>query len=69
MLIDTPYTFGDIVFLKTDIEQHERMITKLSVESPTLIQYELSFGSFHSWHNEYEFERELSLAKKFGDPD
>jgi len=69
MIIDTPYNFGDIVFLKTDIEQNERMITKFSIESPTLIQYELSFGAFVSWHNEYEFERELSLSKKFGSSD
>jgi hypothetical protein len=69
VIIDTPYDFGDIVFLKTDIEQHERMVTKMSVESPTLIHYELSLGSFHSWHNEYEFERELSLAKKLGNND
>lgn len=64
MIIDTPYDFGDIVFLKTDIEQHERMVTKLSVESPTLIYYELTFGASHSWHNEYEFDRELNLEKK-----
>lgn len=69
MLIDSPYNFGDIVFLKTDIEQHERMITKLFIESPTLVKYELSLGSFCSLHSEYEFEKEISLEKKFGGKD
>lgn len=67
MIIDTPYEFGDIVFLKTDINQDEMIITEMRVLQKGVILYLLSRGMQSSSHYEYEFEREPDLSKKFKD--
>lgn len=65
MIITTTYDLGDIVFVKTDEEQKERMITEISIKSPNFALYLLSYGVNNSWHNELEFDREPNLEKKF----
>lgn len=53
MIIENKYDFGQIVWLKTDEEQLQRIITKIEV-CPTGILYQLSQGKDYSWH--YDFE-------------
>lgn len=65
MIITTTYNLGDIVFVKTDDEQRERMITEISIKSPNFVLYLLSCGVNNSWHNEFEFDSEISLKTKF----
>jgi hypothetical protein len=64
VIIETPYNFGDVVFIKTDEEQKERMITEICVKSPSLLVFQLTHGVTCSWHYEYEFETEINVATK-----
>lgn len=64
MIITTPYDIGDIVFVKTDEEQKERMITEICVKSPNFVLYLLSYGTNNSWHTDIELSKELDLEKK-----
>lgn len=65
MIITTDYDLGDIVFLKTDEEQRERMITEMCVKSSNFLMYQLTLGNSCSWHSDIEFEKEMSLKTKF----
>jgi len=65
MIIDTQYDLGDIVFIKTDTEQRERMITEICVKSPNHLIYQLTHGINCSWHCEFEFQKELDLQTKY----
>lgn len=57
------YKIGEMVYLKTDVDQHERMVTGYSVRA-TGITYELSFGTSSSWHYEFEITGECDTLKK-----
>lgn len=62
MRIDTKYDVGETVFLKTDSEQFERLITRISI-SKQGETYELSCGTVTSWHYEFEFRMERDILK------
>lgn len=47
----------DTVFLKTDIEQLERIITGYTVRKVGIV-YELTCGVATSWHYDFEFTPE-----------
>jgi hypothetical protein len=55
---------GDIVYLKTDRDQYERMVTGYCIRQAG-ITYELSFGSTTSWHYGFEIsvEKEIKIPK------
>ena len=57
MLIDSAYNFGQIVYLKTDVEQLARMITA-AIVTPQNILYELSCGVTTTKHYDVEFSVE-----------
>lgn len=58
MVIDNKFNHGDLVYLKTDKEQEQRMITAL-VLKPNQIEYQLSCGLSATWH----FECEITETK------
>lgn len=64
MIITTEHDIGEIVFVKTDEEQRERMITEISIKSPNFVLYLLSYGVNNSWHSDVEISKELDLEKK-----
>lgn len=64
MIITTEHSIGDLVFVKTDEEQKERMVTEISIKSPNFVLYLLSYGVQHSWHSDLEITKELDLDKK-----
>lgn len=49
----TAYTFGDIIYLKTDPEQHKRMILSIQL-IPNGQTYEVGFGADSSFHLDIE---------------
>jgi len=53
MVIDNKYKIGDIVYLKTDIEQKKRIVTRIYISSNGLV-YELCCGDDMS--NSYDIE-------------
>ena len=58
------YQVGDIVYLKTDPEQRERIVTGVLFR-PVGVSYDLAFGSQSSWHFEIEIASEKNLLKTF----
>lgn len=63
MKINTKYNFGDIVYLKTDIEQSERIIIGITL-IPNSIIYTLMCGVEMSEHYEFEITENLDTLKK-----
>lgn len=61
MTINNNYKFNDIVYLKTDPEQKQRIITEINIKPNLILMYELACGSESSWH--YEFE--ISINKDY----
>ena len=55
---EAKYTNGDMVYVKTDLDQYERMITGVHFR-PHGINYSVSFGDHETAH----FEIELSSKK------
>lgn len=58
IVVDNKYNFGDIVFLKTDIEQMPRIITAIIFCPASDILYEVTCGTVVSRH--YDFEITVS---------
>lgn len=54
MVIDNRFLIGDIVYLKTDVEQLQRLVTAIKVCGDSSYFYELSCGRDVSEH--YDFE-------------
>lgn len=63
MTITLPYNFGDIVFLKTDPEQLERMICKVVIYQGSIL-YGLAMGSVLSEHYDFEMATQKDLMKE-----
>ena len=63
MNITTKYDNGQIVFLVTDTEQLERMVTAIQVTESTSVSYQLSCGSTASWHYECEIATDKDILK------
>lgn len=55
---DHEYDFGDIVYLKTDVEQKPRMVVRLSVGVAKITYYTLACGSSESDHHAIEITKE-----------
>lgn len=53
MTIKNKFNIGDMVYLKTDPEQHPRMVIGISIK-PNGFTYILAFGSNESYHYELE---------------
>lgn len=62
MIIKTKYDIGDIVYLKTDISQKERMITMVGI-TPGSHVYTLSCGDDSSDHYEIEITDTKDVIK------
>jgi hypothetical protein len=64
VLIDVPYEFGDMVYLKTDDDVRQRVITAVKILPNSSVIYELTCGTQISHHYEFEFTTEYDLSKK-----
>lgn len=62
MIIDNKHSIGDLVYLKTDIDQNERLITGIMITQNGL-QYELSFNTDRSWHFDVEISKDKDMVK------
>jgi hypothetical protein len=60
MKIETKYDIQEIVYLITDNEQLERMITGFTVTSTGII-YRLAYATNESWHYDFEFVKEKTF--------
>lgn len=60
MVIDNKYTFGDIVYLATDVDQSPRIVTEVIVAKDSIL-YELSCGERCSNHYDIEITSEKNV--------
>lgn len=63
MKIETKYNNGDIVFLLTDREQLERIVTAIQVSGNNGISYQLCSGTVTSWHYDFEIIGQKDFVK------
>jgi hypothetical protein len=57
------YDLGQIVYLKTDNEQHGRMVTQITLRPNKSVMYALAFGSGETWHYSIEISNERDIIK------
>lgn len=62
MTIKTRFEIGQIVYLKTDPEQNERIITGIMVR-PTMLIYYIAFGMNETTHYDIEITTEKDVLK------
>jgi len=61
MKIETKYNIGDIVFLMTDIEQLQRIVTGILIRPNNAIIYHLTCGSTETTHYDLEMVSEKNI--------
>lgn len=62
MMIENKFNIGEKVFLITEPEQWERIITGIFIDSNN-IMYRLAYGSTVSLHYDYEISRDRKWAR------
>lgn len=61
MIIDNKFNFGEKVYLITDIDQKQRLVTGMSLRMES-IGYELSCGSEISTYYDFEISKEKNIV-------
>lgn len=61
IVIDNKFSIGEIVYLRTDEEQHQRIVTEFKIMSGNLVFYGLNRGLEFSFHTETEISRSKVL--------
>ena len=56
------FEIGEIAFLRTDIDQRERLVTGVLIR-PGGVMYELSYGSENSYHYDFEISKKRDTLK------
>lgn len=62
MVIKTKYGLGDTVYLRTDEDQKERIVTRIQITQGN-VMYNVSCGTDDSWHYDFELSTERDLLK------
>lgn len=62
----TTYTFGDIVYLKTDIEQIPRIVIAFTIRPGGVVYYELGCGPDSSFHFDIEISPSSNETLRLG---
>lgn len=57
------HNIGDVVFLKTDSEQFDRIITGIMLHPQNAVTYRLSCGTIETWHYDIEISDEIDVLK------
>lgn len=62
MLLENKYNLGDLVYLKTDVDQELRMVTAIQVCLDKGMIYSLSLGANETKHYELEISKTKNYA-------
>ena len=60
MIVDCPYKLGDILYLKTDIQQYPRLVTAIIITKGDIL-IELSCSTIVSKHYLFEVTEEINV--------
>ena len=60
LIASIKYFLGQSVYIRTDMEQYERIITGINIR-PTGVVYVLSFAELESYHYDFEISDEPNL--------
>lgn len=63
MVIDNKYEIGETVYLVTDKEQLQRMVTGICQKNGYIL-YELSQGTGSCWASDIEISKEVNILTK-----
>lgn len=61
MFIENKFNHGQIVYLKTDLEQKPRIVSRFTVMPSGQISYALGCGVEESWHYDFEISEEKEV--------
>lgn len=61
MIIENKFDLGELVYLKTDEDQKQRMVTKISATLDGGLLYDLSCGTVITCHYEKEISEEKNI--------
>lgn len=67
MVIENKYNIGEKVFLVTDGNQLERLVTAIQI-SPNNLLYRLINNTTETWHFEFEISKERSFVLNSDSP-
>lgn len=62
MVIENKFELQQTVYLKTDSDQRQRIVTRISVGVNGIV-YELMCGSSGSWHYDFEITADKDVVK------
>jgi hypothetical protein len=57
------FEIGQTAYLKSDVDQHQRIITGITLRPNNGVTYSLSFGTTESWHYGIEISSERDILK------
>jgi hypothetical protein len=63
-MIEPTYDIGDMVYIKTDIDQHQRIVTAIIVCPAKDLLYELCCGTVSSKHYDFELSKEKNYVQQ-----
>jgi len=61
MVIDNKFEIGQLVYLKTDEEQKERMVVNIIIGPNDTLRYLLCLAAAETWHYEMEITHEKNV--------
>jgi len=64
MYIENKFKHGEIVYLKTDPEQHARIVYAIRILPSNNILYDLCLGDFTSTHSVIEMSSKIDIELK-----
>lgn len=62
IVIEPKYNIGELVFIQTDKEQDQRIVTALIICPAGDILYEVTCGTISSKHYDFELSKEKNYA-------
>ena len=62
----TIYNHGDIVYLRTDLDQKPRIVVAITIKINNVAYYELGCGAESSFHFDIEMSASSDVALKLG---
>lgn len=63
LCVDIEFEIGEIVYLITDCDQHERIVTGIIIRPNNQVIYNVSFGSSETGHYGIELSGQRDIKK------